>query len=322
MKTLSFLAFILATLSFQCTKEAKSTDPLESEWKRYENNPVLRDSIATENYESASDPHVFFDDDGQLRMIYSGDVNGVSSIKMATGTSWTNWKITDSLLTTPGPLGRDVAKETSFYVKAPNGKHQIYYIGYPDDGTYKSEIYLAEADQIDGPYTQIAKPVVPRGNLAGHEVYLITSPTVNEHDGLLYMSFIGWDAFLDDVTEVWIIGATSSDNGHTWKDFKDVETRIGMEGQVTKGPDGTFYAVRTGEFENREAIFISTANHPFGPWTEEEKPILVKSGDSLEVDETIAPQIIIDPQTNVKHLYYTGAHYAKGWWIMLATNEQ
>jgi len=149
----------------------------------------------------------------------------------------------------------------------------------------------------------------------------MTLPSVVEHEGLHYMTFIGWNAAPNEVSEVWVIGATSSDDGKTWSDLQLVDTRILMEGQVTKAPNNTFVAVRTGTHQNKEAIFYATATHPFGPWTEEQQPILSQTDTILEKDEIIAPQITYDQQTNEQQLFYTGADHSKGWWMMLATRQ-
>jgi len=159
---------------------------------------------------------------------------------------------------------QNVHKETSFYRKAQSGKHQIYYIGYENEETYESQIFLAESDALDGEYQQNPKPVVPKGTIAGKSVYCMTSPSIVEHEGLLYMTFIGWNASPQKVSEIWLLGATSVDEGHTWSDFQIIDTPIGMEGQVTKHPDGRFVAVRTGDYQNDEALFYATSNHPLG----------------------------------------------------------
>ena len=122
----------------------------------------------------------------------------------------------------------------------------------------------------------------------------MTSPSVVEHEGVLYMVFIGWNAKPNEVTEVWIIGAKSTDEGHNWSDFQLVDTKIGMEGQITKNLDGSYVAVRTGEYKDIEAIFYATANHPFGPWNEDKEPILIQAGAPNEKDEIIGAQITID----------------------------
>ncbi|MCD5381332.1 MAG: hypothetical protein LR008_02030 [Candidatus Pacebacteria bacterium] len=295
-----------------------NNEPRVTEWKRVSQNPIYRDLIPNENYQAASDAHVFFDENNQLRMIYTGDKDGKPAIKLASGSSWTEWTTDTALVYMTGPSGLDSNKETGFYRKSSSGKHQIYYIGYDDENTYEAQIYLAEADSFTGPYTQKAQPVVLKGMIAGKNVYAMTSPSVVEYQGLLYMTFIGWNASPDKVTEVWIIGATSSDDGHTWSNYQMVDTKIGMEGQVTKTADGKFISVRTADYENREALYYSTATHPFGPWTENKNPILIQAISSFEKDEIIAPQITIDPITNKQYLYYTGADYQTGWWIMLA----
>ncbi len=323
MKKSILFPFCLGLVMFlsACQKD-DSPDPEVSidQWQRADDNPIYRDLIPAENYQSASDPHVFFDEAGELKMIYSGDVNGKSSIKLARGTSWKEWTLEADLLFETGPSNLDISKETAFYRLSTDGKHQIYYIGYNDD-SYKAQIFLAEADVLEGPYTQSEQPVVPRGEIAGKEVFCITSPSVVEHEGILYIGFIGWNATPAEVSEVWMMGATSTDEGRTWSDFQIVDTRIGMEGQITKTPDGRFVAVRTGAFEDKEAIYYATADHPFGPWTENPEPIILQADTPLEKDEVIAPQITFDPATGKEYLYYTGADHNIGWWVMLAEKE-
>ncbi|GAB5539887.1 MAG: hypothetical protein Salg2KO_19900 [Salibacteraceae bacterium] len=290
------------------------------EWVRYENNPVYRDHIEEEAYQSASDAHVFFDQKDELKMIYSGDHGGNSSIKLATGKSWTSWESESTLLGNERSAdGLDINKETAFYRLSESGKHQIYYIGSEENTSYRAPIYLAEADDLEGPYTISSGPVVSSGNIAGHDVYCMTSPSVVMHDSLLHLVFIGWNASPSEVSEVWVLGATSDDDGHTWTNFQEVETPIGMEGQLTQTDDGKYIAVYTTEYEKREGIYYATGDHPFGPFQEEVNPIIVQNRAKLERNEIIAPQIIIDPETGEEHLYYTGAWHVRGWWIMMAT---
>lgn len=314
-----FLSGVLLACTNDSNGDSSQVQSIESEWVCDINNPILRDLIPAENYQVASDGHVFYDDNGQLRMVYSGDNEGKVAIKLANGTAINQWEIEKTLISAPNNNGLDVSKETPFYRKAKNGKHQIFYIGYDDEIAYQSQIYLAESDQVDGAYTQINAPVIPRGEMAGKPVYLITSPSIVKHEGLLHMVFIGWDNSPAEVTEIWIIEATSSDDGYTWSDFQLVDTPIGAEGQITKTPDGGYVAVRTGEFGSDEAIFYATSDHPFGPWDVSETPILTKDGSILERDEIIAAQITFNEQTQEEYLFYTGANQETGWWMMLAT---
>lgn len=308
------LSLLLITIGISCQKKG----PLKTDWNRF-SEPVLRDEIDGEDYETASDAHVFFDSTQTLRMVYTGAGSQHISIKLATGSDWTSWNKETTLLENVGPSGLDSKKETPFYRKADNGKHQIFYIGYDNEDSYEAQIFMADADLLEGPYTQQSNPIVPKGIIAGKDVYCMTSPSIVEHEGKLYMSFIGWNNSPNLVTEVWILGATSTDDGYTWTDFQEVETKIGMEGQVTKAPDGTFYAVYTDEYKKNEGIFLSQSNHPFTGWSESQKPIILKTKKGYEVDEVIAPQLIFEPSTNNKRLYYTGADYKTGWWIMTAT---
>lgn len=324
MKTIVKILLLTLIVLVSCVKEnVTNTDNLGNGWVRFEGNPVLRDAIlnVSYDYEIASDAHVFFAENSSLKMIYTGDVNETASIKLASGNSWTDWTKEKALLHAPNSAGTDIHKETAFYRKSSIGNHQIYYAGYVNEETYEAQIFLAEADSLTGEYYQYPQPVIPKGIIAGKNVYCMTSPSIIEHEGELYIVFIGWDAHPNEVTTVWIIGAKSTDEGHTWTDFQLVDTKIGMEGQVTKTAEGSFVAVSTGDYGDKEAIFYARANHPFGPWNEGSEPILVQAGAPYEKDEIIAPQITIDPSSNEEYLYYTGADHQVGWWIMAATQE-
>lgn len=311
------LLVIVALMSlFSCHKEDKS-----HQWERDSKNPVFSDLIVEENYKIASDPHVFYDQNGFLKMIYTGQFEGHQSIMLAEGSDFSNWTKKRVLLAGIGPSGLDLNKETCFYRLANNGKHQLFYVGYNDEEDFESQIYLAESDQLEGPYTTINSPIVSRGNIAGKSVYCMTSPSIVEHQGVLYLVFIGWDAKPKKVKTVWMLGAKSLDDGYTWTDFQEVTTPIGMEGQLTKALDGSFVAVSTGKLGRNEAIYYATATHPFGPYTTREWPIIVQEGRPLEKDEIIAPQITFDQTNGVQHLFYTGSNHRKGWWIMHATEK-
>ncbi len=314
-----FILLFSPFLLIQCKQDDEAAAVQSAVWVR-EATPVCRDFIEGANYQVASDPHVFVDN-GQLWMIYMGDKDGSSAIKLAKGSAKTQWQPLSTLLGNTGPSGWDIQKETAFYRKAANGKHQIYYIGYPIEETYEAQLFLAEADALSGPYTQMDHPIVPKGNIAGHPVYCITSPSVVEHGGILFLTFLGWNYAPDQVTVVWAMGATSTDHGHSWSNFQLIDAPIGMEGQITKLGANHFVAVRTGTFENKEAIYYATASHPFGPYTQVTDPLLVQAGPPYEKDEIIAPSIFIDPATGEEILYYTGADYTLGWWIMMAHRQ-
>lgn len=281
--------------------------------------PVLRDKHAGEPYETASDSHALVTANGKLRMLYSGDQDDRISIKLARGRTWKNWS--------PGPtlVGPDQgqrpsrSKETSFYRRADDGKHQIFFVGYGNGNTYRSQIYLAEADSLAGPYKMKRKPVIRRGTLAGKPVHTITSPGIVSHRGKLYMTFVAWDDF-QNVSQVWTMGAVSTDDGRSWTNIREVPVPVAMEGQVTKTPAGKFLAVRSGEHQGGEAIFLACADRPFGPYTELRKPILTPAGPPWEVDEFTAPQITFDPSTGRAYLFYTASRENKGWWIMRAVH--
>ena len=323
MQTSSLLLPLLLAL----TASSAAACVTAEEWRR-SGGPVLRAPVDGGGYEAASDPHVFWQDGG-LHMIYAADDQGRIAIHL------TRFAPDDAASDAPGapwpegaPLlgastGHDapLSKETPFHHQAANGEHQIYFVGYADEETYESDIYLAVSERLTGPYQILPAPVIKRGALAGRQVELITSPSVIEHDGVLHMLFLGWDGF-KDVTQVWSLGAISTDNGRSWSSFQETGAPIGMEGQVTPAPDGRFAAVRASGHDGSEAIFIACANHPFGPYEAPERPILRQAGAPWEADETTAPQLTFHPETGAAALYYTGADHQRGWWIMSAAPAQ
>ncbi|MBS8228434.1 hypothetical protein DYI42_19590 [Vannielia litorea] len=290
---------------------------LPSDWVRHD-GPVYRDRLFFGLYEAASDPHVFVADDGQLAMIYSGDDEAHSSIKLAFSRDWENWEEWGVLLGPSQQPGAIAEKETAFYLRASATDHRIYFIGYEDGATYHSDIYLARAEALTGPWTIQPEPVIRRGPTGRHDVYLVTSPSVVAHEGGLVIAYLGWNG-LEDVTAVWSFTATASLEGVEWQGVAQTDVPIGMEGQITARPDGGFVAVATREAEDgREGVFAACADDPFGPWTSLPEPLLTLAGDAWEVDEIIAPSITYDPETGAPYLFYTSAEHSKGWRVMLA----
>lgn len=279
--------------------------------------PVFRDPIPQANYEVASDPHVFLRPGGGYAMIYSGDDSGNASIKLAQSNDGVRWRRAGTVIGPSVGHDRPRNKETSFYFRTASGEHQIYFIGYDDENTYESQIYLATSSRFDGPYQMRAEPVVRLGRIAGKRVRVITSPSVVEHDGVLHMAFLGWNGF-HDVTAVWAFGVTSSDGGRSWGDARRIDAPIAMEGQISRTPQGQYIAVSTQEHRGKEAIFAACANHPFGPYSKSRTPLLAQAGAPFETDEIIAPQIFFPTGATRPELFYTGAQHDRGWWIMKA----
>lgn len=304
-------------------KPAFSNERCAGKYKNWEQvkAPVLRDKIESENYEVASDPHVFIDDRNNLQMVYTGGGEEGPAIKLATGKNWKNWEFSKTLLGYDKDHKKPRNRETPFYRYSKAAKHQIYFIGYDDEETYESEIYLGVSDYLKDGYKLVEYPVVKRGIIDNKKVEVITSPSIVEHEGQLYMTFLGWDN-IKDTQNVWVFGAISDDDGYTWHSIKEVSTPVGMEGQVTKTPDGKYVALKTSEYKNHEAIYLSCADHPFGPYKMLEEPILKRQGRPWEVDENQAPQITFDPATGDAYVYYAGADYKKGWWVMMAIQKR
>lgn len=292
-------------------------------WQRH-GNPVLRDPEPCSGFEAAADPHVFRTQDGELRMVYTGphpilDSNDHATIKLAVANSHTEWPPGPVLLVGSNSGGLDNSKETSFYRLAHSGKHQIYYIGYEEDGNmYESQIFLAEADVLEGPYTLPTAPIIPNGMQVGHEVVVMTSPSIVEHEGKLYMVYCAWNAF-PVPTAVWVHGATSDDDGQTWDVVGEVPVPSCMEGSFTCGPDGLFYAVATQTNAQTEVFTIGRSEYPFGPYEMLTEPVMTSAGTPWEVDEMNTPQLFFEGDT--AYLYYSGADYSTGWWVMLATTD-
>lgn len=288
------------------------------DWTRVEGR-VLYDVV--EGYPSAADAHVFRDDSGELTAIYSGaDPNEpeYSAIKFARGSEPAVWELGGALLNgTDAPVGQ-LHKETSFYRRASDGTHQIYYIAYDDEETYRSQIFRAESAELEGPYTVQLEPSIARGLQGENDIQVMTSPSIVESDGTLYMFYCAWSHFEgNDDLQVWVHGATSDDDGDTWTVLGEVDVPVCMEGSLTEGPDGMFYAVAQSE----GGITLGRAGEPLGPYEMLPEPVLTPAGPPYEIDELIAPQLYFED--DVLFLYYSGANYSDtdhelGWWTLLA----
>ncbi|WP_425041143.1 hypothetical protein [Primorskyibacter sp. S187A] len=315
MKKTRFPARLLSCLSAFCM----ATTAVACELPAFERvgGPVFRDQIPSENYQAAADAHIFARPGGGYAMIYSGDDSGHSSIKMAVSDDRVNWRPAGTMVGPSAGHRAPIEKETSFYFRTASGEHQIYFIGYADGNTYESEIYMATSGSYNGPYTVRPEPIVRLGRMDGKPVKVITSPSIVEHNGVLHMAFLGWNGF-HNVSAVWTFGTTSPDNGRSWENLREVNVPIGMEGQITRTPQGQYVAVATREHRGKEAIFAGCANHPFGPYQTLRQPILAQAGPPHETDEIIAPQLFYPPGASRPELFYTGAQYDTGWWIMKA----
>lgn len=317
----SFTSPCLAVLILLLGGVSAAAACLPADWVRHD-GPVYRDQLFFVLYEAASDGHVFVTSEGQLAMIYSGDDEDQSSIKLALGTDWDRWQEWGVLL---GPSQQPDAiahKETATYLQVGPDDHRIFFIGYADQSTYEAEIYMARAPALTGPWTITPEPVVRRGPTDGRDVYLITSPSVVVKGDNLVMAYLGWNGF-EDVTEVWSFVTRSPLDGRGWSQARQSSVPIGMEGQITPHPNGGFVAVATRETaDGREGIFAACAESVTGPWTDLPEPLLVLAQDAWEVDEIIAPSITFDPENGTPYLFYTAAEHARGWRMMLARPSQ
>ncbi len=296
-----------------------SLDSLQN-WVRHPKNPVFAGN------EIASDAHVWREAPGVYRMVYTDGVGDHQAIGMATSSDLVNWKpIADSehpngiVLQGAGPSGKDLHLETAFYRKANDGKHQIFYIGYPEESAYHTAIYKAEASKVQGPYVRESDPVIS-WSAGGLDATAMTSPTIVEHAGKLYMSYIGWEAYPDG--PVHIVGMTSTSDGRAWGDKVDLgwDDNFGVEAHMEKGPDGRFYRVGTvGDAQGNDVIALGQSDHPFGPFTQLPTPILTREGPG-EDDSITAPNLLFQPETGTAYVHYTAVGTG-GWpWVIsLAT---
>lgn len=284
-------------------------------WNRHD-DPVLRDPELGIAFEVAADPHVFRTRNGALQMVYSGPhpSNDYATIKLASATSHFDWAPGAVLLEGSNSGGLDLNKETSFYRLAKSGKHQIYYIGY-EDSEYKAQIFMAEADTLEGPYSLPTAPIIPLMVQHGLNVKVMTSPSIVEHEDRLYMAYCAWDDF-PVPTIVKVHGATSDDDGKSWDLVGEVPVPSCMEGAFTSGPDGYFYAVSQDE---GNMFTIGRSEKPFGTYDMLPQPVMTSAGAPWEIDEMNTPQLFFE--NDKAYLYYSGADYSKGWWTMLATTD-
>lgn len=301
--------------------DSGGTEPLDldalQDWTRHD-GPVLYDEDPF-GYAVAADIQVFEDEQGQLRAVYTGPNpnDDFATIKFAVAESASVWAPGPVVLGSEGSPPEQRNKETAFYRRTLAGSHQIYFIGYEDEVEYAAQIFVAEANALEGPYVLREDPVVPSGEQDGHEVYLMTSPSIVEHEGVLYMAYCAWDAPGEQVTAVWVHGATSQDDGQTWTVVGEVDVPVCMEGSFTEGPDGMYYAVS--QTDDGTTLSLGRAETPFGEYEMLPEPVLTQAGEPWEVDEINTPMLHFGEDT--AYLFYSGANYAVGWWTLLATTS-
>ncbi len=156
-----FLVLIMMSSCVTADNGYIDFDSLQN-WQR-DNGPVLQDEEFDSGYEVAADPHVFRTPTNAIKMVYTGPdpvlgSNGHATIKLASLDANGQWHPDTELLLGSASNDLDLNKETSFYRLADSGKHQIYYIGYASGDVYNSQIFMAQANQLEGPYTLSSEP--------------------------------------------------------------------------------------------------------------------------------------------------------------------
>lgn len=323
MAAMSFVAVAPLVSPVAGADQELTLDDLAN-WTRDPNNPIFLGN------EFAGDPFVWAVAPGDYRMVYTDSVDDRQAIAMAASTDLVHWTpIPDAhypngvVLQGPGPGGHDPHLETAIYRETSTGTHQIYYIGYEAEETYHAAIYKAESDAIEGPYVRETDPVIA-WSPEGADAAAMTSPTIVEMDGTLYMTYIGWETFPDG--PVSIMGATSTDDGQTWDKTGPLswEEIFGVEAETVQGPDGLYYRVGiTSDDQGGDVISLGRAEHPFGPYTELPQPILTPAGPDVgEGDTIMSPSLLFVAETGTAYLYYSAVDTG-GWpWVVsLATSD-
>lgn len=196
-----FLFLVLIMMSSFVTADNGYIDFDSLQNCQRDNGPVLQDEEFDSGYEVAADPHVFRTPTNSIKMVYTGPdpvlgSNGHATIKLASLDANGQWHPDTELLLGSASNDLDLNKETSFYRLVDSGKHQIYYIGYASGDVYNSQIFMAQANQLEGPYTLSSEPLISTGEIDGFQVHTITSPSIVEYNHQLYMVYCAWNDFL------------------------------------------------------------------------------------------------------------------------------
>lgn len=280
-------------------------------WTRTPPSPLFGGSSGS----FAADPHVWANGINDYYMVYTSEFSGAQAISMARSTDLVTWTpivspqySSEHILRGAGPAAGQAHQETAVYYKTPGGQHQIYYIGYDSEATFQSQIYRATASSIEGPYTREATPVLSFGASGSYDDAAMTSPSIVEHQGVLYMCYVAWaDSPTGPSPTVINAGATSSDYGATWTktgtiSFSDI---FGVEAHIEKGPDGKFYRVATETINSADALSIGVSAHPFGPYTKH-AGVLVPGGVGVgEVDSITAPSLFFNRADRRAYMFYS-----------------
>lgn len=298
---------------------------LLSTWTRASGNPIFGGTSG----DFAADPHVWEESPGVYYMVYTTDFGGAQAIGMARSTNLLTWTPITSpqygsqyVIRGNGPAAGQNNQETAVHLKTASGQHQIYYIGYDNELVYAAQIYRATASSVEGPYTRESAPVIPFGAPGSYDDGAMTSPTIVEHEGKLYMVYIAWDDIPSGAPNVINAGAISTDDGVTWaKSGKlDWSGIFGVEAHIEKGPDGKFYRVGTETPAGSDVLSVGVASHPFGVYTKLASVLTLGGASVGEVDSITGGTLLFNTNTRRVYMYYS-AVAAGGfpWMTSLAT---
>lgn len=259
----------------------------------------------------AGDAHVWEESPGNYRMVYTTENVALDAgIGMATSTDLLTWtpitspQYGNELVLKAGADPTKVVLETAFYYKTPAGQHQIYYIACTDEGVYDMQIFRATASNINGPYSNESTPVIAFGASGTFDDAAMTSPSIVEYNGELYMEYIGWDDSPKGVSFNVLTGTAKAPlDGSVWTKTGSIpwEQAFGVESHTEKGPDGWYY--RAGVVDG-DILGIGWSTHPHGPWTSHDQ-ILAPGGAGVgEVDQITSPSLYFHVPTNTLYMYY------------------
>ncbi len=277
-------------------------------WVRHPSTPIFGGTAG--NF--AGDPYVWKDSTGTYRMLYTSEYASKQAIGMATSSDLVTWTPVSSpqygsefVLRGAGPASGQDHQETAFYRLSATGQHQIYYIGYDSEVEYHAAIYRATASTITGPYTREATPVINFGANGTYDDSIMTSPTIVDHYGTLYMNYVAWDDLLTGAPNVINAGAISTDDGATWTKTGTIawDNIFGVEGHIEEGPDGLYYRVAVESTPNDE-IKAGWSAHPFGPYTTFDSVLTLGGAGVGEVDSITSPSLYFNTATRQVYMYY------------------
>lgn len=312
-----FRLYLLFTITFQITTLIYS----QTEWTKYENNPILTPGGAGQSVFIGHSSVIYHD--GLYKMWYDGADNGSGigfQIFYATsedGKTWTKYD-SGSVLGYGNAGEWDERNAFGSEVIYRDSLYKMWYVsraGHPWNG----KLGYAESEDGINWVKYPGNPVVTWGDSGSFDQGGISYPSVKYYDGLYHMWYSGWDGI------TLRLGYASSPDGIEWTRYDNNPVLdLGNEGEfdesrITKGEvliiNDLFHLWYTANFGTGAAIGYATSTDGKNWRRYHRNPVLTADDNTWEETHIATGSMMFSSDNIIKMWYSAGGNTirAKGY---------